>query len=100
VVAPVAFEQGAIAARLVRAGAGKMVSRRLLTAGRLARTVRRVIEDPRYAAAATRLQAEIAEAGGVRLAADLAERVASTGRPVCRTADPSFGQSLAPGRAA
>jgi zeaxanthin glucosyltransferase len=100
VVAPVAFEQGAIAARLVRAGAGKMVSRRLLTAGRLARTVGRVIDDPRYAAAATRLQAEIAAAGGVRLAADLAERVASTGRPVCRTADPSFGQSLAPGRAA
>ncbi len=100
VVAPVAFEQGAIAARLVRAGAGEMMSRRFLTAAHLARIVRRVVEDPRYAAAAARLQAEIAEAGGVKLAADIVERVAATGRPVTREAVSFLVRRGAPGRAA
>jgi hypothetical protein len=77
-----------------------MISRRFLTAGRLARIVRRVVEDPRYAAAAARLQAEIAEAGGVKLAADIVERVAATGRPVTREAVSFLVRRGAPGRAA
>jgi zeaxanthin glucosyltransferase len=82
VVVPVAFEQGAIAARLERTGASKTVSRHFLTAGRLAGAVQDVLENPRFEGAAKRLQAEIAAAGGVRLAADIVERVAVTGRPV------------------
>lgn len=84
VVVPIAFEQGAIAARLERAGAGRAVSRRFLTAGRLARAIRAVLDDPAYAAAAGRLRAEIGRAGGVRVAADIVETVVRTGRPVTR----------------
>ena len=84
VVIPIAFEQGAIAARLERAGAGRAVSRRFLTAGRLRRAIREVMEDASHAAAAKRLQAEIAGAGGATLAADIIEDVLTTGRPVTR----------------
>ena len=84
VVVPVAFEQGAIAARLEWTGAGKAMSRRFLTAGRLARAIRDVLDDPAFAAAAGRLRAKLAAAGGVRTAADIVEAVAATGRPVTR----------------
>lgn len=85
VVVPIAFEQAAIAARLERAGAGRSVRRRFLTAGRLARAVRHVLDNPTYASAASRLAAEIAGAGGVRRAADIVEAVLTTGRSVLRS---------------
>ena len=84
VVVPVAFEQGAIAARLERSGAGAVVSRRFLSAMRLARGIRQVMANPSYAQAAGRLKAEIAQAGGVTLAADIVDAVAATGSPVTR----------------
>jgi zeaxanthin glucosyltransferase len=99
VVAPVAFEQGAIAARLEHAGAGRAVSRRFLGAGRLGRVIREVLENPSYSAAAGRLRAEIAKAGGVKRAADIVERVAATGRPVTAGAVPAAVSAL-PGKAA
>jgi zeaxanthin glucosyltransferase len=84
VVLPIAFEQGAIAARVTRAGAGTTVSPRFLTRRRLARAIRTVIEDPAYARAAARLGAEIRAAGGVSRAANIVEKVVATGRPVLR----------------
>jgi zeaxanthin glucosyltransferase len=84
VVLPIAFDQAAIAARLERAGAGRAVNRRFLTAGRLARAIETVLDNESYAAAAARLAGEIARAGGVRRAADIVEAVLSTGRPVLR----------------
>ena len=84
VVVPIAFEQGAIAARVERAGAGRAVSRRFLSADRLARAARSVLEEPSYAEAARRLRAEISAAGGVGLAADIVEAVAARGGPVTR----------------
>ncbi len=84
VAVPIAFEQGAIAARLAAAGAGRSVSRRFLATGRLARVMRDVAEAPRYRAAARRLAGEIAAAGGVQRAADIVEGVLRAGRPVVR----------------
>jgi zeaxanthin glucosyltransferase len=84
VAIPIAFEQGAIAARLEHAGAGARVGRRFLTAGRLVRTLREVLGTPSYAVAAGRLADEVAAAGGVVRAADIVETVLLTGRPVPR----------------
>jgi zeaxanthin glucosyltransferase len=84
VAIPIAFEQGAIAARLERAGAGTRVGRRFLTAGRLVRAMRDVLSTPSHALAAARLAGEVAAAGGVARAADIIETVLLTGRPVLR----------------
>jgi zeaxanthin glucosyltransferase len=84
VAIPIAFEQGAIAARLEHAGAGRRIGRRFLTAGRLARAMRDTLATPSHAAAAARLAREIAAAGGVARAADIVETVLRTARPVLR----------------
>jgi zeaxanthin glucosyltransferase len=81
---PIAFEQGAIAARLAHAGAGRRVARRFLTAGRLAAAMQDVLTTPAYAEAAKRIAAEISRAGGVARAADIVETVLQTGHPVLR----------------
>jgi zeaxanthin glucosyltransferase len=81
---PIAFEQGAIAARLAHAGAGRRVGRRFLTAGRLAAAMQEVLATPAYAEAAKRIAAEIAGASGVARAADIVEAVLQTGQPVLR----------------
>ncbi|WP_299564961.1 nucleotide disphospho-sugar-binding domain-containing protein, partial [Enterovirga sp.] len=79
---PIAFEQGAIAARLEWNGAGRKLSRRFLGVRRLAREVDAVGRGPSHRVAAAGLAAEIAAAGGVSRAADIVERVLATGRPV------------------
>ena len=48
---PIAFEQGAIASRIERAGAGRRLSRILLGPGRVAGTVRAMLADPSAAEA-------------------------------------------------
>lgn len=89
IVLPIAFEQGAIARRVERAGAGRMLGRRFLRPGTLARAVREVIDRPSYRDAAERLSAEIAAAGGVGRASDIVEAVLATGRPMTRLSEPS-----------
>lgn len=84
VAVPIAFEQGAIAARLERAGAGRSVSRRFLTAGRMERAMREVATTPSFRARSRDLAREVARGRGIHLAADIAEIVARTGRPVTR----------------
>lgn len=84
VVVPIAFEQGAIAARLTRAGAGIGVSRRFLSARRLGRAIDRVATEPPFRDAAARLRSEIAASGGVGRAAEVVEAVLATGKPVGR----------------
>lgn len=81
---PLAFEQGAIASRLVRSGTGAAIRPLTLSTGRLARLAHGVLSDPAYARRAAAIGAEIAEAGGVTRAADIVERVVRTGRPVTR----------------
>lgn len=84
VAVPIAFEQGAIAARLERAGAGRAVSRRFLTAGRMERTMREVLATSSYRARSRELGREVARGRGVDGAADIVEIVARTSRPVTR----------------
>ena len=74
VVVPLAFEQGAIAARIERSGAGIVIPRRRLTATSVAEALQRVLSVPSYRQRAEALQAEIAVAGGVERAADLIEQ--------------------------
>lgn len=79
---PIAFEQAAIAARIVHAGAGLRVRRRFLSASHLGETMRRVLTERRFREAAGRLSAAIAAAGGVERAADIVEAVLRTREPV------------------
>ncbi len=76
VIVPLAFEQGAIAARVERCGAGIVVPLRRLTASSVAEALSAVLERPGYRARAEALRGEIAAAGGVARAADLVERAA------------------------
>ena len=85
VVVPIAFEQGAIAARVRHVGAGR-VCRPLAGGGRLAAAITDVLDDPAYARAAARIGADIATAGGATRAADIVEQVARTRAPCLSTA--------------
>ena len=97
IVTPVAFEQAAIAARIVRAGAGISLNRRWTGTGGFVRAAERILTDERYGVATQALRREVIDAGGVRLAADLVEQVARTGLPAMRGAAPP--QFAAPGQA-
>ena len=92
---PIAFEQGAIAARIERAGVGRRMSRLLLGPGRVAGSVRRILDDPSMAEATGRMAVEIAAAGGTARAADIVERVIATGRPVRRDERDGTGMGCA-----
>lgn len=72
VAMPLAFEQPATAARLRHAGVAEIVSKRIGARG-LARAMARVLEEGGYRERAATVRAEIAGAGGVSAAADLAE---------------------------
>lgn len=72
VLIPLAFEQGATAARLDRAGVARVLSRRS-SAGRLADAVAEVRTEPGFRQRAAAIGREIGEAGGVGRAADLIE---------------------------
>jgi len=76
VLVPLAFEQAAIAARVVRAGAGIVVPGRAFRARRLRWALEAVLEDPAYRQAAAVLQGEVAQAGGAARAADIIIRAA------------------------
>lgn len=83
IVIPIAMEQGAIAQRVRRCGAGEIVSRRWLTASALKRAIAKVTSDWRYKASAEVIARAIEQGGGVRRAADIVE--ASLGS-LCRAA--------------
>lgn len=74
---PIAFDQPGVAARLVHAGAGLKASPRWTTSRGLGRMLRRLLDEPAFAANAQRLALGLAEAGGAREAADVVEQVAA-----------------------
>ena len=74
VVVPLAFEQGAIAARVARTGAGLVIPRRQLTSARVAEGLGALLDTPSYRERAAVLRDEIAAAGGVDRAVALIER--------------------------
>ena len=69
VALPIAFEQPATAARLVRIGAGLSLSPHGLTTRALSRALLQVMEQASYRAAAGHVAVEIAQAGGAARAA-------------------------------
>ena len=81
VLIPLAFEQGAIAARVERSGAGRICRSRLFRQHKISALIAEVRDDPAYTQAAVKLQMEIRSAGGVIKAADIVEHVSTTGRP-------------------
>lgn len=82
VAVPIAFEQPGTAARLAYHGAGVVLSRRALVAGRLEGSLATVLADGPHRAAAARISRAIATSGGAAHAAALIEAaIASGGRP-------------------
>ena len=73
VVVPLAFEQGAIGARIERCGAGLVIRPRRLTVRRLCEALDSVRTDPGFRRNAGSLAGDIAVAGGASRAADLIE---------------------------
>jgi UDP:flavonoid glycosyltransferase YjiC (YdhE family) len=69
VALPIAFEQPATAARLVRLGAGRMLSPRRLSVAALADALQDVMTKPNYRHAANAIAAEIKAGGGAASAA-------------------------------
>lgn len=72
VLMPLAFEQGAVAARAEHAGVARMLSPRAPVRS-LAAAIGEVRSEPRYRARAAALRAEIAASGGTARAAQLIE---------------------------
>jgi len=75
VAIPITNDQPGVAARIEWTGTGTAVSLRGLTPDRLRAAIDRTLGDPGFRVNAQRLQQSIARTGGVREAADLAERV-------------------------
>jgi MGT family glycosyltransferase len=75
VAVPIAFEQPAIARRLVWCGAGCVIPMARLEAKRLRDTIVRVLKNVRYRERAEAVQESINQAGGVERAARLIEEV-------------------------
>lgn len=71
--APVTNDQPAVAARLIRAGAGESLSASHLTTERVKSALERLLGNPEFRSNAHRLQASIRKAGGVERAADIIE---------------------------
>lgn len=69
VALPIAFEQPGTAARIARLGAGEILSPRSLSEARLVRALNRILSEPAYRRAASRLSVDIHAAGGAAHAA-------------------------------
>jgi zeaxanthin glucosyltransferase len=81
---PITNEQPGIAARLVRTGAGEMLSLSKLSVAALHHTIQRVLTQDSYKQNATRLQEAILQSGGTCRAAQIIEQAISTRMPVLR----------------
>lgn len=79
VAVPLAFEQPAIAARIVWTGSGRAMPLSRLTTARLRAALSDVRHDPAYRTAAARVRDSIHAAGGASRAADVIERAVGGG---------------------
>ena len=82
VAIPVANDQPGVAARIAWTGAGEVVPLSRLNVPLLRAAIQQVLTQDSYKNNATRLQAAINRAGGVRRAADIVEQAISTNKPV------------------
>ncbi|HEU4457856.1 MAG TPA: nucleotide disphospho-sugar-binding domain-containing protein [Methylibium sp.] len=74
VLVPLAMEQGAIARRVVRAGAGARLQGRSTSVAALRRPMQRVLHDAAFRSRARDIAASLTAAGGAPRAAELVER--------------------------
>lgn len=89
VLMPLAFDQGAIAARMEHAGVARVLSFRS-GAGRIADAIAEVRGNPAYRARAAAIRQQMKAAGGVARAADLIEQsLAISARPGAATTAPA-----------
>jgi zeaxanthin glucosyltransferase len=72
---PIAFEQPAIASRVRWCDVGEVIPYADVTADRLRKIIEQMQANPKYSNNAKSIQRSISEAGGVRRAADLVEKV-------------------------
>lgn len=77
---PITNDQPGVAARVAWLGAGERILPKRLTVERLLAALERVLSTPSYRQSAARLQQAISKSGGVRHAADVAERAFRTRR--------------------
>jgi UDP:flavonoid glycosyltransferase YjiC (YdhE family) len=82
VAIPITNDQPGVAARIVWTGCGEKVKLSGLNVAKLRSAIGRVLTQDSYRNHATRLQTANQQAGGVVRAADIIERVMSTGKPV------------------
>jgi zeaxanthin glucosyltransferase len=74
VAIPITSDQGGVAARLSRLGAGESLNVRRLTPEKVRATLRHILDTPSYRSEAGRLQKVVAASGGVSQAVDLIEQ--------------------------
>jgi zeaxanthin glucosyltransferase len=84
VAIPIANDQPGVAARIVWAGVGEMISISHLTVDSLRSTIHKVLTQDSYKVQALRLQSAIQNSGGVQQTANIIESAISTGKPVLR----------------
>lgn len=90
-VIPIAFEQGAIGARVRHAGIGRVRAHRW--PGRLQPTIESLLADAVMERRARHVAEAVRSAGGAEAAADVIEAVLRTGRPVLRRPAPPLLES-------
>ncbi len=84
VAIPIANDQPGVAARIAWTETGVVIPVKKLTVPKLRKAVQTVLTQPKYADNAKKMQVAIQKASGVKLAADIVEKVISTGKPVLR----------------
>jgi zeaxanthin glucosyltransferase len=84
VAIPIANDQPGVAARIAWTGTGEVVPVKRLNVSKLRSALKRVLTEDSYKKNALRLQEAIKRAGGVKKAADIVERVLSTGKPIVK----------------
>lgn len=82
VAIPIANDQPGVAARVAWTGTGEFVPLKRLSVSKLRSAIQRVLTEGTYKENALSLQAAIQQAGGVKKAADIIEKVVATGKPV------------------
>jgi zeaxanthin glucosyltransferase len=84
VAIPITNDQPGVAARIAWVGAGEVIPLSKLSANRLRSSILHVLTQDTYRRCAATLQQAIAQAEGVRRAADITEQALSTRKPVLR----------------
>lgn len=82
VAIPITNDQPGVAARIAWTRTGEFVPLSCLSVPKLQMAIQQVLTNETYKQNALRLQQSIAQAGGVRRAADVIEQAVSTGKPV------------------